>query len=228
MKPDTQDSIFESLETLSQAGDYYKWLAARMRPFIRGKVLEIGAGIGNFAQWAKESATEYHVSDIDERVTTRMIGKFDRVLNWDVYTPFPGDEKYDTIVILNVVEHLEDDLKALQCIHDRLKPGGHLVLMVPAMQFLFGSLDTSFGHYRRYTRRSIGRLIQGAKFNLIKTEYVNVVGMAGWFLYGKILKRKNLPQELCGRFNLVIPLLRLERPIAHFFGLSVIAIGQKT
>ena len=228
MNQDTQDSIFESLETLSQAGDYYKWLAAQMRPFIKGKVLEIGAGIGNFAQWAKESASEYHVSDIDDRVTARMVEKFDRVLNWDLYTPFPQNELFDTIVILNVVEHLEDDFRALQCIHDRLKPGGHLVLMVPAMQFLFGSLDTAFGHYRRYTRNSISKVIQTAGFTMIKSQYINVVGMLGWLLYGKILKRKNLPQQLCGRFNLVIPLLKVERPIAHFVGLSVIAIAKKT
>src|SRR6185436_14592582 len=114
---------------LSQASDYYKWLASRMQPYIRGKVLEIGAGIGTFAQVAKESASEYHVSDIDPRLEQKLRAQFDQVYCWDVFTPFPKDELYDTIVILNVVEHLEKDQKALECIYRRLKPGGHLVLM---------------------------------------------------------------------------------------------------
>ena len=97
------------------------------------------------------------------------------------------------------------------------------MLMVPAMQFLFGSLDSAFGHYRRYTKQSISKIARTAGFSIEKTEYVNIIGMLGWFLFGKIMKSKNLPQQLCGRFNLMIPLLKLERPIAYFFGLSVIA-----
>ncbi len=227
MHAETQDAICESLTTLSQAGDYYRWLAQRVSPFIRGQTLEIGTGIGNFAKWARKSAEEYYVSELDSRLVERLRNEFDRVLQWDVFDPFPGDILFDTIVILNVVEHLEDDKRALECLHQRLKPGGHLVLMVPAMQLLYGSMDRSFGHYRRYTRGSISRIVRNAAFTILKAEYVNVVGMLGWFLYGKILKRPNLPQQLCSRFNLVVPLLKLERPIAHFMGLSAIVIARK-
>ncbi|MCI0414603.1 class I SAM-dependent methyltransferase [bacterium] len=228
MQIETQDAICESLETLSQAGDYYKWLANRVKPYMKGKVLEIGAGIGNFARWAQENADEYHVSDVDQRLVAKLSQEFHRALNWDLYTPFPNDELYDSVVILNVVEHLEDDLQALRCLNARLKPGGNLILMVPAMQFLYGSLDRSFGHYRRYTKASISRVIRATSFEILKTEYINVIGMAGWFLYGKILKRQNLPQQLCSRFNIVVPLLKLERLLAYFAGLSVIVIARKS
>jgi 2-polyprenyl-3-methyl-5-hydroxy-6-metoxy-1,4-benzoquinol methylase len=227
MQPEEQDAIFESLETLSQAGDYYKWIANRVRSFIKGKVLEIGAGIGNFARWAKDYATDYHVSDVDSRLVNKLAASFDRALCWDLYTPFPENEMYDTIVILNVVEHLEDDREAIECLHKRLLNGGHLILMVPAGQFLFGSLDRSFGHYRRYSKKSITKLIEASHFEVVKSEYINVVGMLGWFVYGKLLKRRNLPNQLCGRFNLVVPLLKIERPLAHFMGLSVLVIARK-
>jgi hypothetical protein len=95
------------------------------------------------------------------------------------------------------------------------------------MNFLYGSLDRAFGHYRRYTKKSISRVIQQAGFKLQKMEYVNVVGMAGWFVYGRIMKSRNLPQQLCSRFHLVLPFLKLEKPIASFMGLSVIAIARK-
>jgi 2-polyprenyl-3-methyl-5-hydroxy-6-metoxy-1,4-benzoquinol methylase len=227
MDPTSQEAILESLETLSHAKDYYRWLSSRVRPFIRGKVLEIGAGIGNFAQWGRETASEYHVSDIDPRLTQKLSEQFENVFCWDIYTPFPNNELYDTVVILNVVEHLEDDKKAVQCLNARLKPGGKLILMVPAIQLLYGTLDHSFGHFRRYTKKSISQLIASSGFTILECEYVNVIGLFGWFLYGKILKRKILPSQLCSRFDLMIPLLKVERPIAHFMGLSVIAVAQK-
>ena len=227
MQPETQDAICESLETLSQASPYYEWLTQRVRPYLIGKVLEIGAGIGNFAKWAREFSGEYHVSDNDPRLVQELSQEFSHAVCWDLFTPYPADETFDTIVILNVVEHLKEDEAALERIHARLNPGGHLILMVPAMNFLYGSLDRSFGHYRRYTKKSISRVIRQANFQLIKTEYVNVVGMAGWFVYGKLLKARKLPQRLCSRFHLVLPFLKLERPIAYFMGLSVIAIAKK-
>lgn len=227
MQAETQDAICESLETLSQAGPYYQWLAQRVRPYISGKVLEIGAGIGNFARWARETATEYHVSDNDLRLVQELSQEFEHALCWDVFAPFPADTQYDTVVILNVVEHLEDDLEALRRIHARVKQNGHLILMVPAMNFLYGSLDRAFGHYRRYTKQTITTVIQDAGFKIRTADYVNVAGMLGWFLYGRILKVNKLPEQLCSRFHLVLPLLNIEKPIAHFMGLSVIVVAQK-
>ncbi len=227
MEPIGQEAILESLETLSHAADYYRWLAERVRPYIKGKVLEIGAGIGNFAQFARETASEYHVSDIDPRLTEKLSEQFDHVFSWDIFTPFPNSTLYDTVVILNVVEHLEDDRAALESLNARLKAGGNLVLMVPALQFLYGTMDRSFGHFRRYTKHSISNLISSSGFTLLKSEYVNVIGMFGWFLYGKILRKQNLPTQLCSKFNLVVPLLKMERPIARFMGLSVVVVARK-
>jgi predicted SAM-dependent methyltransferase len=136
-------------------------------------------------------------------------------------------ERIDTIIILNVIEHLQDDLAAVKEIYETLVPGGHLIVMVPAMQFLYGSLDRAFGHFRRYTKETMGSIIRKASFKIMKSEYVNVIGMFGWFLYGRILKADRLPQKLCSHFNLVIPLLKIERPVAYFTGLSLILVAQK-
>jgi 2-polyprenyl-3-methyl-5-hydroxy-6-metoxy-1,4-benzoquinol methylase len=227
MDQESQENIYESLETLKEADEYYKWLFSRVKPFVEGKVLEIGSGIGNFAKWASNSGSEYHVSDADPALVERLKADFPTAFQWDLYQPFPRTDFYNTIIILNVIEHLENDLEAVKQIHERLLPGGHLIVMVPAMQFLYGSLDQAFGHFRRYTKRTMGDILKKASFKIVKQEYVNVIGMLGWFAYGKILKRKQLPQKLCSHFNLVIPLLRLERPVAYFTGLSLIIVGQK-
>jgi 2-polyprenyl-3-methyl-5-hydroxy-6-metoxy-1,4-benzoquinol methylase len=227
MDQEAQENIYESLETLKEADEYYKWLCSRVQPYIHGKVLEIGSGIGNFAKWARNSSKEYHVSDADPALVKRLESDFPIAFQWDLYQPFPRDDRYDTIIILNVIEHLENDVDAAKKIHEKLVPGGHLIVMVPAMQFLYGSLDKAFGHFRRYTRSTMQSVIKKASFQVVKSEYVNVVGMFGWFLYGKILRRNQLPQKLCSHFNLVIPLLKLERPLAHFTGLSLIMVAQK-
>jgi SAM-dependent methyltransferase len=227
LNQETQDAIFESLETLSHADGYYRWLCSRMRPFIRGRVLEIGAGIGTFAQWGCQLASDYHPTDVDSRVVARLREKFPAAFQWNLFEPFPGDLLYDTIIILNVIEHLEDDLGALKALHRRLAPGGRIIVMVPAMQFLYGSMDRSFGHFRRYNKKMLRRLFTEVPFEFVSEEYVNVAGMFGWFLYGRILKHRTLPQGLTSRFNLVLPFLKIERPLASFAGLSLITVGQK-
>jgi 2-polyprenyl-3-methyl-5-hydroxy-6-metoxy-1,4-benzoquinol methylase len=227
LNTETQHNIYESLETLSQTPEYYKWLCERMRPFIRGKVLELGAGIGNFGQWAEKFSSEYHATDVDPILVDRLKERFTNAFRWDLYEPFPGKDLYDTVIILNVIEHLQDDASATRALYERLQPGGHLIVMVPAMHFLYGSLDRAFGHYRRYHKQELEKLMKDVQLHVVRSMYVNTIGMLGWFLYGKILKHEQLPQQLCGRFNMVLPFLKLERPLAHFAGLSLITIGRK-
>lgn len=227
LNTETQEAIYESLETLSQASEYYNWLCQQMRPFIRGKTLELGSGIGNFGQWARSLASEYHATDVDPILVDRLKQNFDKAFRWDLYEPFPGDDLYETVIILNVIEHLANESAAMQALADRLLPGGHLIVMVPAMHFLYGSLDRAFGHYRRYQKPEMKNLMEDVQLQAVENRYVNTIGMFGWFLYGRILKHQQLPQQLCGRFNMVLPLLKLERPLAYFAGLSLICIGRK-
>jgi SAM-dependent methyltransferase len=227
LNEETQQHIYESLETLSMAGEYYRWLCSRVSPYIRGRVLEIGAGIGSFAQWGSALATEYHPTDVDPRLVEKLRERFPKAFCWNLFEPFPDNTQYDTIVILNVIEHLRDDLGAVKALYDRLLPGGHLIVMVPAMNFLYGSLDRAFGHFRRYDKKMMADLYAQTSLQTQKSEYVNVVGMFGWFLYGRVFKRNSLPTHLTSRFNLVLPLLKMERPLAHFAGLSLMTVGRK-
>lgn len=227
LNTETQHAIYESLETLSQAPDYYRWLCSRVQPYIRGKTLELGAGIGNFGVWARELASEYHATDVDPILVERLKQNFLKAFRWDLFEPFPGDDLYDTVIILNVIEHLQDDTRAMEVLFNRLQPGGHLIVMVPAMHVLYGSLDRSFGHYRRYHKYEMLRLMEHVNLHVVRNMYLNVAGMLGWFIYGRILKNQKLPQQLCSRFNLVLPLLKIERPLAHFAGLSLITVGRK-
>jgi SAM-dependent methyltransferase len=227
LNTETQEAIYESLETLSQTPEYYKWLCDKVRPYIRGKTLELGAGIGNFGKWASQFSTDYHATDVDPRLVERLKENFATAFRWDLFDPFPGEDLYDTVIILNVIEHLKEDAAAVRSLAARLQPGGHLIVMVPAMHLLYGSLDKAFGHYRRYHKPEMKKLMEDEGLDVVSNAYVNTIGMFGWYIYGRILKHQQLPQQLCGRFNMVLPLLKLERPFAHFAGLSLITIGRK-
>ena len=95
---------------------------------------------------------------------------------------------FDTVVCLNVLEHVKDDLRALSFMRTVLEPGGRLVLQVPAFQFLYGSVDRAIGHYRRYTRRDLALKMRQAGFEVEDSFYMNVIGMAGWFWNNRIMK----------------------------------------
>jgi hypothetical protein len=95
MDQETQENIYESLETLKEADEYYQWLFSRVKPFVRGKALEIGSGIGNFAKWAKSSSSEYHVSDADPALVKVLEKDFPVAFEWNIYEPFPRKDRYD-------------------------------------------------------------------------------------------------------------------------------------
>jgi SAM-dependent methyltransferase len=137
--------------------------------------------------------------------------------------------EFDTIVCLNVLEHIEDDLRALVQMHSLLAPGGRLVLLVPANQILYGTVDRSLGHYRRYTRKDLLPIMKQAGFRVDRSFYMNVVGMAGWFWNNRIIKRAEESEDLIAIFDrYVAPVAEFaERLIPPPTGLSLIAIGRK-
>jgi SAM-dependent methyltransferase len=137
--------------------------------------------------------------------------------------------EFDTVICLNVLEHVEDDLRALSHMQSVLKPGGRLVLLVPAFQFLYGTVDRSLDHYRRYTRKSLLPRMRAAGFEIERSFYMNVIGMAGWFLNNRVLKRREENADQIEMFDRYIAPVaeRIEKIIPPPFGLSLIAIGQK-
>ena len=135
----------------------------------------------------------------------------------------------DTVVCINVPEHIRDDRGTLRNFHEVLRPGGRLVLLVPAIPLLFSTLDEALDHHRRYTRPRLVHKMEGAGFRLIESRYLNFFGIAGWILSGKILRRRILPSTLLGLFNTLVPAFRaFERLTGPPIGLSVIAVGEKT
>jgi ubiquinone/menaquinone biosynthesis C-methylase UbiE len=228
--------LISDLETMAAATNYRNWMYKRLAPHIGQRILEIGAGIGNFTELliSRELvlATDNYPPCIDylnERFGSQLKTPPRLLDASSEIEPSLRDYEFDTIVCLNVLEHIEDDLKALSEMHQVLISGGRLVLLVPAFSFLHGTVDKALGHYRRYTRKDLLPLMEKAGFTIERSFYMNVIGMAGWFWNNRLIKRteESGPQiRIFDRF--FAPTFEFtERLIAPPFGLSLIAIGHK-
>lgn len=133
--------------------------------------------------------------------------------------------RLDTVVALNVLEHIAEDLEALRSIGSMLQPQGRAVILVPALQALFGSLDRELGHQRRYTRKILAGLMREAGFRVEQMFYFNLVGVLGWWVNARLRKAPRLPLAQVRYFDSLVPALRLEDRMPLPFGQSVIAIG---
>jgi len=200
------------------------WIYGKLRAGVRGDVLEIGSGIGNLSRLiladvaAGGDASRAVFTDADGEVLGVLraeLGAAARgalITTWDLRDPPPpaiAGRRFDTIVAVNVVEHLPDDLAAVRVLAHLLRPDGTLLLYVPACPPAFCALDEALGHHRRYTRASLQRLLAQAGLVSSPPRYMNRLGLLGWLWQGKLLGRRALAPRLIGLFERIVPLARL-------------------
>jgi glycosyltransferase involved in cell wall biosynthesis len=221
----------EILARLNRAPRFTKWMADTIRPYVGDRVLEIGAGIGNLTG-NLVPRTEYWASDINPHYLERLeklkpTRPYLRVKRTDATEAETFPEKaFDTVVCLNVVEHLEDDVAALKNIRKSLEKDGRAIILVPNGPELYGTLDEVLGHYRRYTREQLLTACRNAGFTVEKILTFNRFSSPGWWFNGKILKKKTFGLGQIKLVNLMVPILRPIDRFLPFPHLSWIVILQ--
>jgi SAM-dependent methyltransferase len=224
-----------TLEVLQAASHYNVWQYDRIARYLGRRICEVGAGIGNISVLLRQSSAELLLlTDTDPYYRAALqakLGASPGVVIDELTLPDPqartrfARHSLDTVVALNVIEHITDDIAALRSIGGMLQPGGRAVILVPALRFLYGSLDVELGHQRRYTRQSLALALRRAGFRVEKTFYFNVIGAVGWFLNGRLRRLARLPVDQVSLFDRLVPLLRLEDYLPLPMGLSVIGVG---
>jgi SAM-dependent methyltransferase len=227
--------LSDELESLAYARNYYSWILEEFQPFIGKAILEVGAGLGTFSSFLLDTAPERLIlvepaSNLIPFLKKRFsVDKRVKILCGSIESLTTLDTRIDTIVSVNVLEHIKDDIKALKIMHDILPKGGMLLLYVPALSFLFGKLDYSFNHYRRYEKNSLLRKLKEARFEILKCKYINLVGVASWFLSSRVLRKKMLnPFEIKVYDKFIIPVIRLiESRFDLPLGQNLLVVGEK-
>jgi SAM-dependent methyltransferase len=224
-----------TLEIMSAAPRYAAWQVEMLRPWLGRRVLEVGSGIGNISPCLRAENPELLVlSDTDPWYLNRLRQTFagDPVVQFaDVTLPDPSARerfahlRLDSIVALNVLEHIQDDLGSLRSMARMAAPGGRVILLVPALPALYGTLDTELQHFRRYTRPGLRQLMEAAGLADIQLQWYNRAGIPGWWYNARIRKAPRVPLGQLKLFDRLVPLLRYERYLPLPFGQSLIAIG---
>jgi glycosyltransferase involved in cell wall biosynthesis len=223
----------EILLRLNRAPRFSRWMADVIRPYVGSRVLEIGAGIGNLtmhlvprkAYWATDLNPEY----LGTLERLRANRPYLRVAHVDATDggSFPTGQSFDTVIFLNVLEHLTDDAGAMRNVYNTLEHGGTAVVLVPSGPQLFGTLDEVLGHCRRYTEVQLAAVGQAAGFTIERVLKFNRIGVIAWWLNGKILRRKTFGLAQIRVLNLLTPLFRVLDPWLPLPPLSLIAIFRK-
>lgn len=223
----------EILARLGRAPRFTAWMADVVRPYVGERVLELGAGNGNLTvnlvprsvYWATDINPLY-LDELRELCRSRP---YLRVQFTNVTRPdtFPVGQTFDTVVCFNVVEHIEGDVAALRNIWEVLEKGGRAVVLVPQGPRLYGSLDRLLGHQRRYTEEQLVAVAKQAGFQVRKILKFNRASVPGWWLNGKVLRRKTFNLAQIKLLNVLVPLFRLLDPWLPLPPLSLIAILEK-
>jgi SAM-dependent methyltransferase len=136
--------------------------------------------------------------------------------------------RFDTVVALNVIEHIRDDAAAVRNCFRLLRPGGRLVMLVPAYPRLFNGIDEELGHFRRYKKKDAACLLEGQGFRLIHSEYFNAAAIVGWWVSGALLRMRRLGKRGVTIYNYFVPLARpIDRVLGRRIGVSVIVVGER-
>jgi glycosyltransferase involved in cell wall biosynthesis/phospholipid N-methyltransferase len=229
------DAGHSTLDALSFAPRFNKWMADTVSPYVGRRVLEIGSGMGNMTRHlcprrklyvATDISPEYgdHLRNMFRHRPSVHIAKLDATDGAD-FVPFA--QQVDTVVCLNVLEHIEDDGATLRSIHTLLEPGGRLILLVPNDPKAYGTVDKEIGHYRRYTPDSLRKLMTESGYDVEDILRFNRASMPGWRVTGQIIKSKTLSRSALKVFDRFVWLWKKIDTVLPWEPASIIAIARR-
>jgi glycosyltransferase involved in cell wall biosynthesis len=223
------------LDSLSETHRFNRWMADTIRGYVGAHVLEIGAGIGNMSQHLASHRKSYIASDYDAEHVARLRARLQSRPNVSLmrcdlscehdFSPIQGQS--DTVICLNVLEHIEDDAGGLRNIASALRPGGRAIILVPQDQRIYGTLDTVLGHYRRYSEPELRTRMEAAGFQMETVLHFNRITRPGWFWNGRILKRQHFSRFQLYIFDRMVWLWRRLDRFIPWPSVSIIGIGRK-
>ncbi len=225
---------YKTLRRMQRARRYNEWVWSLLASHVGDRVLEVGAGVGNYTRYLRGRAyvlaTDSNPLYLD--MLRRQFADHDQVevrhIDWNATDLADLRARhFDTILCLNVLEHIERDAAALASFNGLLPLGGRLVLQVPAMPSLYGEIDRGLGHWRRYGAEELSAKLDAAGFDVEVMRYFNLPGLLAWWVNGVVLRRRAVPGVQSRFVGLTLPWLALEQRMNLRRGMALIAVARK-
>jgi len=229
------------LQTLNDAVNYRRMLYSYVEGALGNRIIEIGSGIGNYTDMLLNHGNVW-ATDIEDQyvqfLSNRFVGRDNFKVSILKLGGLPPEEwreilnfSPDTFVCMNVLEHIQDDTLAISEMVSCLSVGGYVTIIVPALPVLFCNLDRKYGHFRRYTKRSVTNLVsQVNNAKLVRCQYFNFPGILGWWFNHVLLNRAALPKRQTYIYDkFIVPVMNnLEKLFVPPLGLSIVFWVMKT
>jgi SAM-dependent methyltransferase len=188
------DSTLQSqtLESVASAVEYHGWLTSLAQPYLGQHPIELGSGLGDYAQtWLDAGTPAVTATELDPSRLAYLRRRFadDKrvsVERIDVLSPEPAD--HSAFVAFNVLEHIPEHVEALRAAHTLVRPGGAVIMFVPAFEFAMSRFDRQVGHVRRDSVSSMSQALTEAGLDIEKVHYVNLPGLPAWFVGMRLLR----------------------------------------
>lgn len=229
------------LEAMSFARNYHRWILKIFEPYLGKRLVEVGAGSGSFSEFLLErsfdSLSLVEPSGEMYALLSRHLGTLPtdaRVKSFNaifrrVAERLGAEQKPDSIIYINVLEHIADDEGELRAVHSTLVPGGRVFIFVPALRWLYGSFDKLIQHQRRYTKSELEHKCEAAGFRVVKSRYFDFAGILPWWVKYRLLKSETMEPGAVQLYDrLVVPVFEVaEGILAPPVGKNVILIAEK-
>ena len=223
----------KELEAMSSADNYRRWIVATFAPYLGKRVAEVGAGIGSVSRLLLEEPIE-HLAAFEP--SANMFPHLAAAVGGDararaVQGFFDGAQAghgYDSVLYVNVLEHVEHEREELAAAHASLRPGGHLLVFVPALAWLYSDFDREVGHFRRYSKDALERVVEHAGFEVVDSRWFDVAGIVPWYVHFTLLGRSMGRGGVSLYDRVVVPPMRaIERLAPPPVGKNVALVARR-
>ncbi len=222
------------LEAMSFALNYHRWIIREFEPYLGGAVAEVGAGAGNLTRLLLEHVGELSAYEPSANMYPLLQENVAGAPGVRLVNGFFGTDSdpharlFQAVVYVNVLEHIEDDASEVAAMHRALEPGGHALIFVPALGWLYSDLDRKLGHFRRYRRQPLRQLFEEAGFEVVRCKYFDIAGILPWYLAFVLMKRTISAGNVSLYDRLAVPVMSaLERLVTPPVGKNLLLVARK-
>ena len=234
MQPSKMPQYFgKDLEAMAFARNYHKWILAEFFPYLGSSVAEVGAGVGSFSTLVLgTNIRSLKAFEPSRNMYPLLQEAFSQDRRAKAINDFFGrakkEERFDSVLYVNVLEHIEDDASELANARDALNLNGHLLIFVPALPWLYSDLDRQVGHFRRYMKKDLVELARRSGFSIVKARYFDVAGIIPWYINFVLLKNLISGGSVSLYDRLVVPAMRvMEGVVPPPIGKNLLLVAKK-